>query len=109
MAKINVEFDTVEKTMAVSMDGTPMPNVAGVTMFLNYGDDDEYCCELVQVSKDEAHDTRVVTRTCASNQNGATSLPDSTIPGFKVKEQTSGRNLSKVSANIAAYFSKAKR
>jgi hypothetical protein len=66
MAKISVEFDTAEKTMAVTMDGVAMPNVQSVMLSKAgsyYGEDQDedkgYSCSILTMdkNKDESYKT----------------------------------------------------
>jgi len=41
MAKINMSFDTVEKTLSVDVDGTKVSLVDGVSLYKIYNDIDE--------------------------------------------------------------------
>lgn len=79
MAKIVIEFDTVEKTVAVTRDGVAVANVVGATVGRYC--DDEYGCELCLAEKDEAHDVRTYTRICAAELAKAGQAP-AAAPGF---------------------------
>ena len=61
MALISISFDTVAKTVAAAIDGTPVPDVVGCRIGPSYCEDDEFRCELTQARKDEANDLTVVT------------------------------------------------
>lgn len=93
MAKINIEFDTVEKTMVCTKDGETVANVVGAYLGCMYDDPDEYCCEVTTMVKDDANDMRVMTRLVAS-ANG--------------EELVEGETNSKsdVASDIEKYFSK---
>jgi hypothetical protein len=64
MAKINVEFDTSNKNLTVSMDGKQMPNIVGINIYKYgaYGESDdknEYDCSVTMLDnyKDEGYKT----------------------------------------------------
>lgn len=68
MAKINVEFDTIEKTLAVQMDGAEVADVVMVSLGKGYccGDEDDFRCEIMTMTEDEASDVKTYTRLVAS-------------------------------------------
>jgi hypothetical protein len=80
MAKIQVEYDTVEKTCAVSVDGTALANVVGVQFGLGYGKKGEYRCEVMQMAESEDDDmyamTRIVAGEDGSLSQAAVEQPD---------------------------------
>jgi hypothetical protein len=53
MAKITVEFDTVEKTLAVSVDGKAVADVCRRSTCRGYSDDAGYGCSLTTASSDD--------------------------------------------------------
>lgn len=58
MAKILVEFDTVEKTLSASIDGKAVADVYGVSLYRGWADDDDvvpYRCELTTRSEDDTN------------------------------------------------------
>ncbi len=59
MAKIIVEYDTVEKTGTVKQDGKELPNVNYVHMNPSYDDPDEMCMCLGYMEEDETNDTKM--------------------------------------------------
>ncbi len=66
MSKITVEFDTIEKTLDVMLDGKTMPNVCGVDICSSYDDEDEFRCNIMQQSKDEANGIKTYTNVIAA-------------------------------------------
>ena len=87
MSKINVEFDTKEKTLAVKIDGKPVPNIIGVNLSKSYysDDEDEFSCSLVTMTKDEANDIRTYTQVMATESKEAKihdTLPSADFPGM---------------------------
>ena len=68
MAKINVEFDTVEKTMSVSMDGKSVNDISEVFFIKSWNNDDEWTCSLGTMQENEGDDLKVYTRLIASDK-----------------------------------------
>lgn len=71
MAKITIEFDTLEKTVAVAQDGTPVENVTGVNVYRQYGYDgytDKYAIDVHTFSKDDATGVKVNTVLMAADK-----------------------------------------
>jgi hypothetical protein len=107
MAKINIAFDTKDKTMAVTMDGKSVANVVGA--YLGTGYDDDCRCELMMAEKNEEDGyytmTRIVAAESGEGKKLAETAPDSkAAPGFKVAEVSAGQ----LEAEVAAYFKKAR-
>ena len=69
MAKINVAYDTIEKTMVCEMDGKVIDNVIGVDLGQSYMDEDEFMCEIVTRETDETNKMYKFTKIIAS-ENG---------------------------------------
>jgi phosphoribosylcarboxyaminoimidazole (NCAIR) mutase len=89
MAKVAIEFDTVEKTMSATIDGSAVPNVVGVNLYKSYSSKkDEYSCEIVSAVESEDDDMRAYTRICAAEGAKARELahagatPAADFPGF---------------------------
>lgn len=77
--KINAEFDTVEKTLAVLVDGKPVENVSEVYFMKNYSDEKEFGCSVMTAKKDETNDTYEYHRLIASELGEAQSKVASDI------------------------------
>ena len=75
MAKVLIEFDTVDKTLAVSIDGTAVENVVCANVSQGYPREDEYCCEIVSGTKDRDNDIRTWTRVSASQATAGVFKP----------------------------------
>jgi len=67
MAKIIAEFDTQEKTLVVRMDGQVVDNVVGARFETSYGDEDDYCCSVTTLDRNEDEDMRTYTQVLASS------------------------------------------
>ncbi len=79
MAKITVQFDTVEKTMAVTIDGKSVENVTDVNFYKSMYDEGECRCSLVTMSEDSDNDMRQYTQLVASETHEAKQLGDKAI------------------------------
>ena len=105
MAKISIEFDTLEKELSVTVDGTPLENVSGVSIYPGFydSDGDEYHCSITTREKDDDHDLIKMTTLCASESVDAKSgrAVASSLEGFV--EIPGGTNR-QVNRDIAAYF-----
>lgn len=66
MAKITVEFDTVEKTMVVKQDNQVLENVNSVNCY-QYGKD--ACIEVNMSEDDEVNEVDKYTRICAADND----------------------------------------
>lgn len=57
MAKVNIVYDSSEKTLSVDIDGEQQTNISSIVIY-NYGDeeDSESHIELIKVRKDEEND-----------------------------------------------------
>lgn len=106
MAKIVCEFDTVAKTMAVTMDGKAVDNVMGCSLYKNY--DGEYSCTVSTGETNKDEKTTKVSYLYASESIEGKQLPDSskskTFVGFK--EASEIVTHSNVAEDIANYFAK---
>lgn len=87
MSKVTVEFDTLEKTVSVSINGKPVPDVSSVEFYRSYDRDDEFRCGIMTVSKDEENDMRVVTHLVAHEEESISMASE--LPGFFVKSSKS--------------------
>lgn len=103
MSKINVEFDTKEKTMEVSIDGKAVPNCVSANFSKGYymDDEDEFSCNVVTMERDEPNDMRKYTQVMASESEGASGTRSVKFPGFLEKAV---ERLSKAQAAILKYF-----
>lgn len=77
MAKIRVEFDTVDKTLTATVDGKAVADVYGVSIYRGYccgpdgdADDMPYRCELTTLSENEDDKTEYWTRVTAAEGSG---------------------------------------
>ena len=92
MATIQVTFDTLEKTLAVTRDGTEVPNVCGVYIGRAYNDpdldEDDFRLEVMQQSADTDNDLCQYTRLVASESGAGRQLTAAgeveATPGFVV-------------------------
>lgn len=70
MAKVNVEYDTVEKTASVTIDGKSVDNLASVVVYCGYSmnedDPPKFCLEMTSCAEDEDNDMRSMNRITAS-------------------------------------------
>jgi hypothetical protein len=99
MAKILIEFDTNEKTLAATIDGKPVDNVVEVSFCVGYDDKDEYRCCLMTKETNDEHDIQTYTHLRASESidaKGVDASP-SDIAGF-VKSDA-GNSLRQAIAN----------
>lgn len=71
MAKISCEFDTKEKTLAVTIDGKAVDNVYGVNLAKGYSDESGFYCDVMTLSEDKENDIRTMTRLMASESKDA--------------------------------------
>jgi hypothetical protein len=91
MAKIAIEFDTVEKTMTATVNGAALDNVIGAHLNRGYGKKSEYQCEVVMAEESEDDDMYKWTRIVATDspegqrQEAAGSKP-AKVPGFTMVE-----------------------
>ena len=83
MAKINVEFDTKDKTLNVSMDGKAVDNVSSVEFYSGY-DNDGFNGSITSVDKIDEEDMVKIMRISAQGN---------------LVEITETSNLSKILAN----------
>lgn len=96
MAKIIAEFDTNSKELTVSVDGTAVDNIYALSVDKCY-DDEGFCCSLMTLVKDEANDTRTVTRMVASESRDLPAVANQAVasvkhPGF-VEVVQAGSNI----------------
>lgn len=92
MAKIAVSFDTVEKTMKVTIDGKAIDNVSCASFYCNsYEPGEEFRCQIQTMMKDEDNDMNSYTNLMASAQEP------------ELKEVSV---VSKTQADIAAFLSR---
>jgi hypothetical protein len=75
MAKIVAEFDTVEKTLVVTMDGKPVNDVTGVN-FMKCYDGEECMADVVTRSEDESNDLKTMVHIMASQGIKVTKAPN---------------------------------
>lgn len=73
MAKFNLEFDTVEKTMSATLDGKKMKNLARIEFF-GFGGDD-FGMELTSFDFDEENKVSTMTRLMAGEEEAKDSTP----------------------------------
>lgn len=73
MAKVNVEFDTVEKTISVSINGQSIDDASEVVFHKDY--EDEWCCSVLTMSHDEENDLRSYTRLSANEKGDFVGTP----------------------------------
>lgn len=80
MAKVNVEFDTKSKELTVSMDGTAIPNVMGVSVNKSYyseGEDkEEYGCSILTLDKKKDDGYQTYTQIVASESADGKALKE---------------------------------
>lgn len=97
MAKFIAEFDTNEKTLVLTKNGEAMANVVGVNFGCSWDDKDEFCCDIVMATKDEADDIRTYTRLSA-NEKGDLTTTDQSKPDAKKAEAA------ELQAELAQWF-----
>ena len=85
MAKFICEFDSVTKEASVLVDGVPMANVVGFNMGSSWDDDDEFMCDIVTRTKDEANDMVTIQRVMASEVPNAEKADN--FPGLFVQSK----------------------
>lgn len=72
MAKITIEFDTVEKTLSVMQDGSPIEDVQGISFYCCGMEDDEYSMQIQSGSYDDTSSIRMThtmyASKCAKNK-----------------------------------------
>lgn len=107
MAKITAEFDTVAKTLSVSMDGSPIKDVVSARFGLDYYGDDEdrFRCEVTTLAEDEDTDVKTMTNLIASASHDGRLLVAAgeaeALPGFvRASARTS------VQDSIAEFFAR---
>lgn len=61
MAKFNIEFDTVEKLLSVTMDGTTIPNVVSISCYSDGEDESDWPDAMEVVTRTEDEDNKLVT------------------------------------------------
>lgn len=115
MAKVNVEFDTLDKTLSLSVDGKAVNDVAYVSMGKRYGsygkgDEASFSCCFETSVKDEENDMNTCVRVCASESLEGEKLTNfecyEDLPGFKVSDiVVNPKTASKELINaVAAFF-----
>lgn len=109
MAKINVEFDTKEKTMAVSIDGQEVADAYSVCLYRGYYEDekDKFSCSITTVQQDKDNDMRVITQTMAKQSVEAQQeMAQSKLhPEFvETKEKKEGNKTVRLLQAVANYF-----
>ena len=86
MAKVSVEFDTVEKTLSCSIDGKAVDNVHYVSMSHGYMNEEDFTCSITTMMHDEAEDIKTYTQLIASESKDSKKNKDfdrqSAIAGF---------------------------
>ena len=65
MSKVNIEFDTIDKTMKITMDGKVMKNVSDVSSYKSYMEDGKYYLRIMQEEHDDDAAITTVTTTMA--------------------------------------------
>ena len=89
MAKIAVNFDTMDKSIEVKIDGKTIDNITSVNFCSDYGGDEFNCC-VTTMTDDEGSDIKSYTTLMASEKE----------PEFKEV-----KDFSKTKADIASFFS----
>lgn len=104
MSKINVEFDTKEKTLSVKIDGKALASVVGVNLSKSYysDDEDEFTCSLVTLEKDDTNDIKKYTQIMAVDSEGARGHKSSEFAGFVTYPVES---LTKAQSDVKKFFS----
>lgn len=65
MAQIVSTFDTETKKFTITLDGTPIENVMGMSIYQSWRDDEDFTCT-VQSSEEKEGGYKVHTCICAS-------------------------------------------
>lgn len=68
MSKINIEFDTVEKTLSVTKDGAVLTDICYATVYKSYEGDGKFCLSVESEQKDEEQKTATRTVIYASEK-----------------------------------------
>lgn len=58
MAKIIIEFDSADKTVKVTKDGKEISNVKSISVYPNYMNEQEMCCNVMSIDEDEDNDLK---------------------------------------------------
>lgn len=102
MAEMVITFDTVAKSLSVTLDGAEVPDVVGVEVSQSYRDDDQFCCCVRTRSEDESSGLTRMTHLVAKESAGDDgTLPESAVAGFVEK---AGRQ--PVHADVLDYFAR---
>lgn len=104
MAKVNVLFDTVEKTMVTTIDGKAVDNVRAANFSLSYEEEGEFHCCITTAVEDDDNDIRTWTQLCASESVEAKAFEQTKASQFE--GFVTGANKSKVESDIHRYFEK---
>lgn len=108
MSKVNVEFDTLDKTLSLTVDGKAVQDVAYVSMGKSWGSYSRgeeanafTCCFETQV-KDEENDMNTCVRVCASESD----LGKKTTEGFEENEALPGFKIIRENASASKKFNR---
>ncbi len=70
MAKMNVEYDTVDKTCSISIDGKPLSNVQSAVVYCGYDTNKDgtprFCMEVATYERDQDNDMGQMQRITAA-------------------------------------------
>ena len=103
MAEIMMKYDTVTKAMSLSLDGTELTDVCGVSVYpvYSYGTDDDgkFSCDVSMCTESKETGISLYSRLSASAQPGA--VPSRDFPGMFESDDKGSSPLDKA---VASYF-----
>jgi Ni,Fe-hydrogenase III component G len=67
MSKINIEFDTADKSVSIMVDGEKMDNIDGVYIYKRYDSENKYYIELSSYEHNKENEISKTTRICAQD------------------------------------------
>ncbi len=100
--KIVATFDTVEKSLDVTMDGSPVEDVYEASFSKSFRD--EFSCCVTTMSRDDVEGLSQMYRICAADSREAKAAPDAPdfpgLPGFKLVKHNP------LTESVKAFFNK---
>lgn len=108
MAKIVMEFDSVDKTWSVMQDGKALDNVTSLSVYnmKDYMSGEEMgCCNINMMSDDEENDIKTYEQlSCSKNEDGNREFPEhKVLTNFVVKAKQSPTT-SKIGEYLSGFF-----
>lgn len=68
MAKVNIVYDSIEKSLLVDIDGAKQSNISSIMIYNYGGEQEESHIELIKVTKDDENDMLERTSLYANHQ-----------------------------------------